>query len=43
MLLPKQDKSYRDFYNSARYNEILDQKTTLITHLAVAMSIGCYP
>ena len=43
-LLPqKQKATYRKFYDSARYNDILDPKTTLMLHLASAMAIGCYP
>ncbi len=43
MLPKKQNKAYSDFYDSARYNEILESKTTLMIHLAAAMAIGCYP
>ena len=43
-LLPEKQKAkYREFYDSARYNDILDPKTTLMLHLASAMAIGCYP
>jgi len=43
-LLPeKQKETYRKFYDAARYNEILEPKTTLMLHLASAMAIGCYP
>jgi hypothetical protein len=43
-LLPeKQKTTYRAFYDSARSNDILDPKTTLMLHLASAMAIGCYP
>ena len=43
-MLPKgQKKTYRDFYDSARQNEILEPKTTLMIHLAAAMAVGCYP
>ncbi len=43
-MLPKQqNKTYSDFYESARYNEILEPKTTLMIHLAAAMAVGCYP
>jgi len=34
---------YRAFYNSARHNQVLDNKTTLMLHLATAMASGCYP
>jgi len=43
MLSKKQRKAYDDFYNSARNNDILDAKTTLLIHLAVAMAVGCSP
>ncbi len=43
-MLPKQQKkTYNDFYNSARYNDILEAKTTLMIHMASAMALGCYP
>jgi hypothetical protein len=43
-LLPrKQKKAYNEYYKTARYNEILDPKTTLLIHMAVAMSVACYP
>ena len=43
MLPEKQQKAFIDFYDSARDNDILDSKTTLMIHLAAAMSVGCYP
>ena len=43
MLPEKQLKAYNDFYDSARDNEILEPKTTLMVHLATAMAVGCYP
>jgi hypothetical protein len=43
MLPEDQHKAYKDFYNSARYNEILEPKTTLMIHLASAMALSCYP
>jgi hypothetical protein len=43
MLPEKQEKSFNDFYKAARSNKILDPKTTLMIHLATAMSVGCYP
>ncbi len=43
-MLPQQQKrAYGGFYRSARNNEILDPKTTLMLHLATAMSVACYP
>jgi hypothetical protein len=43
MLPEKQKQTYTDFYESARNNDILDLKTTLLIHLASAMAFGCYP
>jgi len=43
-MLPKnQLKAWADFYDSARKNEFLDERTTVLIHLAVSMSVGCYP
>ncbi len=43
MLPEKQQDAYTRFYDSARNNDILDPKTTLMVHLASAMAMGCYP
>jgi len=44
MMLPEKQKAkYTEFYDAARYNDILEPKTTLMLHLASAMAIGCYP
>jgi hypothetical protein len=43
MLPAKPKKAYSEFYNSARHNDILEPKTTLMLHLAAAMAVGCYP
>lgn len=43
MLPSQQKKAYVDFYNSARSNEILEPKVTLMIHLASAMALSCYP
>ena len=43
MLPKKQDETFSEFYKAARFNKILDSKTTLMIHLATAMSSGCYP
>jgi hypothetical protein len=43
VLPEKQKTKYREFYDSARYNDILEPKTTLMLHMASAMAIGCYP
>lgn len=39
----KQDKAFTDFYVAARWNDVLEPKTTLMLHLATAMALGCYP
>jgi hypothetical protein len=36
-------KSWQAFYDSARHNDVLDERTTLLLHLASAMAVGCYP
>ena len=43
MLPERQNRTYEDFYGSARQNRILDQKTTLLIHVATAMAVGCVP
>jgi hypothetical protein len=43
MLPEKQRKAYKIFYDAARNNNILDEKTTLLIHLASALALGCYP
>jgi hypothetical protein len=43
MLPPAQKTAYGRFYKSARENEILDSKTTLLLHCAAAMAFACYP
>ena len=42
-MLPNQKKAFSGFYKSARNNEILGEKTTLLVHLASSMAVGCYP
>jgi hypothetical protein len=43
-LLPEKQKGkYRAFYDSARNNDILEPKTTLMLHMAAAMAVDCYP
>jgi hypothetical protein len=36
-------ESWRRFYHSARHNTVLDQRTTIMLHLASALALGCYP
>ena len=43
MLPEKQQKAYRTFYDSARHNDILEPKTTLMIHLGAALAFGCTP
>jgi alkylhydroperoxidase/carboxymuconolactone decarboxylase family protein YurZ len=43
MLPEKQQKSFGEFYDTVRNNEILEPKTTLLLHLAAAMALGCSP
>jgi hypothetical protein len=43
MLPRKQRASYARFYKTARENETLDPKTTLLIHFAAAMALACYP
>jgi hypothetical protein len=43
MLPEEQHRAFNGFYKSARHNKILDPKTTLMIHLASAMSAACYP
>jgi hypothetical protein len=43
MLPSDLEKTYKEFYSSARHNKILDPKTTLMIQLASAMAFACYP
>lgn len=43
MVSKDQLKAFDNFYDSARHNEILDPKTTLMLHLSAAMAVGCHP
>lgn len=43
MLPIEQKKAYEGFYDSARHNEILGERETLLVHLAAAMALGCHP
>ena len=36
-------KHWQAFYDSARYNDVLDERTTVMLHMASAMALGCYP
>ena len=43
MLSETQMKAFNEFYNTARKNNILDEKTTFLVHLAASMAVACYP
>ena len=44
MSLPEaQQKAFDQFYSSARNNSVLDEKTTVMIHLASAMAVACHP
>lgn len=43
MLPENQNQAFQAFSKSARENDILDPKTTLLIYLAVSMAVGCYP
>jgi hypothetical protein len=43
MLPKKQREAFSEFYDSARYNDILEPKTTLLLHMATAMAVACHP
>ena len=43
MLPEEQKRAFGAFYRSARHNEILEPRTTLLLHLATAMAVACYP
>jgi len=43
MLSKRQKRAFDGFYASARKNDVLDPKTTILIHLASAMSVGCSP
>ncbi len=43
MILDKGNRAFEVFYDSARKNDILEPKVTLMIHLASAMALGCQP
>lgn len=43
MRISERQKRFNAFYGSARHNDVLDERTTLLLHLASAMAVGCYP
>ena len=36
-------RHFEHFYESARHNTVLDERTTVMLHLASALALGCYP
>lgn len=36
-------RKWEAFYDAARHNDVLDERTTLMLHLASAMALGCEP
>jgi hypothetical protein len=43
MLPKKQAKAYREFYETARNNDVFPERQTILIHLAAAMAMACYP
>ncbi len=43
MPLTTLSKNWKTFYDSARNNTVLDERTRIMLHLASAMALGCYP
>ena len=35
--------NWRQFYDSARNNQALDERTKIMLHLAASMALGCEP
>ena len=42
-MLPKQKEAFDAFYKTARNSDVIDNKTSLMIHLASAMAVGCIP
>ena len=38
-----QTENWNRFYDSARRNKVLDERTTVMLHLASALALGCHP
>ena len=38
-----QTENWQKFYDSARNNKVLYERTTVMLHLASALALGCYP
>ena len=43
MLDPVAAKAWRRFYDAARHESVLDERTALLVHLAAALALGCEP
>lgn len=43
MLPVEQKRAYTAFYNSARHNAHLDERTTILIHFSTALALACYP
>jgi hypothetical protein len=43
MLPEEQRTAFGALYRSARYADILDEKATIMIHLATWMSVACFP
>jgi alkylhydroperoxidase/carboxymuconolactone decarboxylase family protein YurZ len=42
-MLPKQKESFDAFYKSARHSGVIDDKTSLMIHLASSLAVACIP
>lgn len=42
-MLEKQKIAFDSFYQLARFNGVIDEKTSFMIHLGAAMATGCYP
>ena len=43
MQITPTSRNWKAFYDSARHNDVLDERTRIMLHLASAMAVGCYP
>jgi hypothetical protein len=43
MRIARTSATWEAFYDSARHNDVLDERTTLLLHLASAMALDCDP
>lgn len=39
----KTSAAWSAFYDAARHNDVLDERTRILLHLATAMAVGCDP